>query len=68
MQDAQFLKGCPVWKGLEAAGFTTVGEGKTAGEKHGGSLFVPGAVFVVAYQGEAPGGKLDTDLVAAARM
>ena len=42
------------------------GEGKAAGEEHGGSGFVPGAVFVVAHQGEAPAGKLHPDLMAAA--
>ena len=41
------------------------GEGKGAGEELGGGAVISGAVFVVAYQGVAPGGKLDPDLVAA---
>ena len=42
-----------------------IGEGEAAGIEHGGSGLVPGAVLVVAHQGEAPGGKLHSYLMAA---
>ena len=37
-----------------------------AGIQHGCGGFVPGTVFMIAYQGEAPAGKLDPDLVTSA--
>ena len=51
---------------LKNPAFVSIGEGQAAGEEHGRSLGGPGAVLMVAHQGEAPGGKLDSDLVAAA--
>ena len=44
------------------------GEGDAAGEQHRLFPFIPGAVLVVAHQGEAPGGELDPDLMAPSGM
>ena len=56
----------PVGQSGEAHLPALPGEGQTAGEEHGLRLFVPGAVLVITHQGEAPGGELNPDLVAAA--
>ena len=53
---------------LEAEGSPFVGEGQAAGEEHGSGGLVPGAVLVVAHQGEAAAGELYPDLMTAACM
>ena len=45
---------CPLRQFFENLCFAPVGEGDPAGEEHGFGSFVPGAVVVIAYQGEAP--------------
>ena len=47
---------------------TLVGERDPAGEEQRRILFIPGAIFMVAYQRESPAGKLDSNLMAAACM
>lgn len=56
----------PLRQCFEVHGFAVQGESQGAGEEEGGGGGVAGAVFVVAHQGESPGGELDADLVAAA--
>ena len=46
--------------------FTPVRESDPTGEQPGSGMFIPGAVFMVAQQGEAPAGKLYPNLVTAA--
>ena len=59
---------CPIGQLFKSHFHTLPGEGDAAREEHGGGGFVLGAVFVVAYQGEAAAGKLHPDLVAAASV
>ena len=56
----------PIRQLFKAHLLTLPGEGDTAGKEHRGGTLVFRAVFVVTDQGEAPGGKLHPDLVAAA--
>ena len=65
---ASCIKLPPMGKGFEPFGFPVPGEGNAAGEEHGGGLFIPGAVFMIAHQGKPPGGELHPDLMAAAGM
>ena len=58
----------PFGKRLKHLIFPLPGETDAAGEQLRLLRLVPGAVFVVAHQGEAPGCELDPDLVAAARV
>ena len=56
----------PIGPGLQHKLPALVGERNSAGKQHGGWGIIPGPIFVVPYQGKAPAGKLDPDLVAAA--
>ena len=60
-----FAPGGIVFEGLQ---LSFVGKGKAAGVEHGSGDLIPGAILVVAYQGEAPAGELDSDLVTASGM
>ena len=60
------LKACPLRKVGKLQGLSVVWESDTARIKHWGSIFVPCAVFMIAYQRKTAAGELDTDLMTSA--
>ena len=57
---------CPLRKLFKCFCLAAVWEGDPAGEQHGLGFCIPGAVFVVTYQGKSPAGELYPDLMASA--